>query len=284
MSTHITGIDHTLIGVRDLEAARRAYERLGFTITPRGRHKGWGTANYCAMFQDDYVELLGIVDSSQFTNNLDGFLETREGLMAVALQTDDAEATKAALDERGIAARGPEDLSRLLELPGGDAEPAFKLVFPGEEAVPGLSAFVVQHLTPDMIRRPEWLEHPNGAIGIASMTVLVDRPVDLEEAYQNLFGTRHVIETDNTLVVRVGAARILFCNPDDLGMLHPEAPDIDPAHLPMPLAMTLVSNDVGMTVDYFANAGVKHRVLADGTVAVPPSETHGVLLEFRPPD
>src|SRR3546814_8233762 len=66
----IRGIDHVLVGVRDLEAARETYARLGLTVSPRGRHIGWGTANYCIMFPGDYIELLGIVDATQFTNNL----------------------------------------------------------------------------------------------------------------------------------------------------------------------------------------------------------------------
>src|SRR3546814_2361463 len=79
----IRGIDHVLVGVRDLEAARETYARLGFTVSPRGRHIGWGTANYCIMFPGDYVELLGIVDATQFTNNLNRFLESREGLLGI---------------------------------------------------------------------------------------------------------------------------------------------------------------------------------------------------------
>jgi catechol 2,3-dioxygenase-like lactoylglutathione lyase family enzyme len=51
----ITGIDHTLVGVRDLEAARAAWSRLGFTVTPRGRHIGWGTGNYCVMLEEGYA-------------------------------------------------------------------------------------------------------------------------------------------------------------------------------------------------------------------------------------
>ena len=42
----IAGIDHTLVGVRDLEAARAAWEKIGLRLTPRGRHIGWGTGNY----------------------------------------------------------------------------------------------------------------------------------------------------------------------------------------------------------------------------------------------
>ncbi len=55
-----------------------AWETLGFTLTPRGRHIGWGTGNYCIMLESGYIELLGVVDPSQFLNNLDGFLKKRE--------------------------------------------------------------------------------------------------------------------------------------------------------------------------------------------------------------
>ena len=77
----ISGIDHTLVGVRDLEVARGTWQALGFTVTPRGRHIGWGTGNYCIMLESGYIELLGVVDPSQFLNNLDGFLQKREILL-----------------------------------------------------------------------------------------------------------------------------------------------------------------------------------------------------------
>ncbi len=81
------GIDHAILGVRDLEAASAQWRRLGFTLTPRGRHVGWGTANYCVMFKSDYLELLGIVDPAKFTNDLDKFLAEREGLLGLAFAT-----------------------------------------------------------------------------------------------------------------------------------------------------------------------------------------------------
>lgn len=51
----IAGLDHALVGVRDLEAARASWGKLGLKITPRGRHIGWGTANYCIMFERGYT-------------------------------------------------------------------------------------------------------------------------------------------------------------------------------------------------------------------------------------
>ena len=112
MTDDIDGFDHALIGVVDLEAARLQWQRLGFSICPRGKHIGWGTANYCIMFADDYVELLGIVDESQFTNNLDVFLADHgEGLLGMAFASDRIEALAARLDGQ------PQDLKRQLELP-----------------------------------------------------------------------------------------------------------------------------------------------------------------------
>ena len=66
MDHGIAGLDHVIVGVRDLERARLGWTRLGFTLSSRGRHIGQGTANYCIMFRSDYVELLGVVDPSDF--------------------------------------------------------------------------------------------------------------------------------------------------------------------------------------------------------------------------
>ena len=170
----LSGIDHTLIGVRDLEAARDAWRRLGFTVTPRGRHIGWGTGNYCIMFRDDYVELLGIVDPAQFLNRLDTLLETRgEGLLGLAFAAASSSDVHAAFPD---ITQPPKDLGRLLELPEGDVTPRFSLVHFNPEATPGLATFSCTHLTPEMLRRPEWLDHPNGAIGLDGVTVAAADP------------------------------------------------------------------------------------------------------------
>ena len=65
MPQPLSGIDHVIVGVDDLERARIAWTRLGFTLTPRGRHLQKGTGNYCIMFERDYLELMGVVDPAQ---------------------------------------------------------------------------------------------------------------------------------------------------------------------------------------------------------------------------
>jgi len=187
----VGGFDHALVGVSDLEAAGAAYRRLGFTTCPRGRHIGWGTANTCIMFEGDYIELLGIVDGSQFTNNLDAFLaEHGEGLLGMAFASADAEALHAELHALGPEA--PKDLQRLLELPEGTATPRFRLVHLPREATPGLKAFFCEHLTPGLLRRPEWLVHANGARAIASATLRLDDVPAGIKAYGRIFGDANI--------------------------------------------------------------------------------------------
>src|SRR5580704_13851844 len=124
MTNGIAGIDHIIIGVRDLEAARRGWMRLGFTPTPRGRHIGQGTANYGIMFGRDYLELLGFVERDEHAHRLETFLAQREGAMSVAFTPEhDTAATAAALAARDLHPSAPRGLGRALELPEGTVTP-----------------------------------------------------------------------------------------------------------------------------------------------------------------
>lgn len=205
------GLDHVIVAARDLEAARRDWRRLGFSVTPRGRHIGWGTANYCVMFPQDYIEILGVVDPSLYVHGLDRFLAEREGLQGAAFATGDAAAAAAALHRDGFAEeKEPRDLARILELPEGEVRPAFKLVHPGDPSAFGMPAFLCQHLTPTLIRRPAWLTHANGARGIRALDVAVDRPDRLVDIYRTVFGRGAVTTSSDLVTVRAGATVLRF--------------------------------------------------------------------------
>jgi hypothetical protein len=215
MPAGIVGIDHPVIGVRDLEAGRLAFERLGFTVPPRGRHLEWGTGNRCVMFERDYIELRGIIDPGKPTHDLGAFLARREGLMGVAFATSGADGSYREALASGLHPKEPCELTRLFELPEGTVRPRFRLVFFDEAETPGLMrSLVCQHLTPELIRRPEWLKHPNGAAGVASIASVVADPPALADAHARLFGRDKVKVADGRLVVAVGGATIEFLSPD----------------------------------------------------------------------
>lgn len=275
MRDGITGLDHVLIGVRDLEAARARWQGLGFTLTPRGRHIGWGTANYCVMLEQGYVELLGIVDPSRFVNRLDEFLKKREGLMGLAFATDAAALTARQL--AGLSPDGPKDLKRVLELPEGDAVLSFSLVFLPPEATPGVSAFVCQHLTPGLLRRPQWLRHENGARAIEGVTAVHGAPGSLALAYARLFGEDGVSIDEGTLAVDTGGGWLRLVAPERAAKLYPHwAPAAEPPYL---ASMTLTVGDPARAAAWFAGRGVPTQGTTGG-FALPPEAANGTILEF----
>src|SRR3954466_3255103 len=107
----LAGLDHVIIGVRDLERARMGWTRLGFMLTPRGRHLGQGTANYCIMFDGDYLELLGFAEADDYARRLQSFLARREGPLLLAFAPDgDAAAAGTALAAIGLHPAAARDL------------------------------------------------------------------------------------------------------------------------------------------------------------------------------
>jgi Glyoxalase-like domain len=277
----IAGIDHVIVAVRELESARAVWSRLGFALSPRGRHIGQGTANYCVMFPSDYLELLGIVDAADSVERLDAFLARREGLMAAAFApAGTAEEARTALLRRQLHPSEPRPLARQIELPQGTVLPRFSLISLPPDETPGLDSFLCSHLTPALMRRPEWVAHPNGAIGLRAVHVLVESTAPLLPAYDRLFGIVQVTTTDAVAVVHIGRQRLVFSTPDDFQTMHPGI-EIDPRFSPPGIvALELGVERLQRTIDHLTQRQVAFDEMPGGTLAVPAREANGAILLF----
>jgi catechol 2,3-dioxygenase-like lactoylglutathione lyase family enzyme len=277
----LTGIDHVILGVRDLDAARARWQRLGFTTTPRGRHVGWGTANYCVMFEKDYVEILGIVDPSAYDHGLSARLAARgEGLMGVVLRSADAAATAAGWRAAGLAPDEPRELGRRLEF-GGGQDLRFRNVRLPTESQAGMGLFACEHLTPELVRQsPAWLAHPNGALGLASVTLVVDDPEPIVATLEKIFGSASLTDTDRIIAVQTGTAVILVAPPEDAMLIHEAVAVPEPVAEPLLLDLAIKVGDPVATASFLAGQGVAHHVRSDGSILVAPEAANGVALEF----
>ena len=281
MTPAITGFDHVLVGVRDLEVARQTYAHLGFTLSPRGRHIGWGTANYCAMLKRGYIELLGIVDPAQFTNNLDKFLEGGEGLLGLAFASGDVEAAAQDLRARGIETQGPNALSRKLELPEGDLEPAFRNLYLGPEESAGIRAFLCQHLTPELVWQEPWLTHANGAQGLVSLTASVADPGAAAVAFGTLLGPEAVSAGHGMVEVATGAGTLRLCAAEALHDLFPGLANLPERPAPFLAGFRVAVADIARTAEYLGGAEVPFLRDGDSLLRLDPRQTHGLVLEFE---
>lgn len=279
MPAGITHLDHPVIAVADMPNSRETYERLGFTIPPLGAHLEWGTGNWCIMFADDYLELRGIVDGSRYTHHLDKFLESRgEGLMGVAFGTHDAQRSFELAQQSGLAPIQVKELTRRFALPEGDAFPKFRIVYLSETDAPGLLTTVIcGHLTPEIIRRPEWLEHANGVVSVTSTTSVVADPSALADTYRRLVGEDAVTDIPGGIRVSPPKGAVLDFIDLATGIRHGLVTDAEV--LPCIPAMSLKVGAVSRTAQVLKANGVPF-VEADGALLVSPEQTCGFHLSF----
>jgi hypothetical protein len=173
----LTGIDHLMICVPDLDEGTAAYTRMGFNVHPGGVHPGRGTHNAIAFFEHDYLEVMGLRDRAEHVaaagpaGGLLEFLERGGGLRYIAMQSDDLEADVAAMRRRGVDVGDASQGGR--RTPSG-AELRWKAakLGPANE----LPIFFIQHLTPLPERRkqaPGAGEHPNAVIALERVYVAV---------------------------------------------------------------------------------------------------------------
>jgi catechol 2,3-dioxygenase-like lactoylglutathione lyase family enzyme len=276
-------IDHPVIAARDLDAARIQFERLGFTVPPRGSHVEWGTGNLCIMFPDDYLEIRGIIDASRFTMHLDEHLDAfGEGLMGVAFGTADIDRSHGEMKQAGINAGNLQRLSRNFEHPEGWTQPSFKLCAPAAEDIEGLMhVVVIQHLTPELLRRPEFLAHTNSCIGVNALAGTIYEKRRVADKLRRLLGDNAVSENvDGVRAVLESGQRLELLLPVEYARNYGEIPVSPEDGTPRLGNLTLRVASTDALRDALAAGGIGFDERPGGQVVVAGEHACGATLLF----
>ena len=253
-------LDHMLIGVRDLGQTARDYNKLGFKVTPEGRHPGRGTHNRLVVFGPEYLELISIHDASQglFRPNLAPFLESREGLFIFAMGTLDIDAIHAEMQARGVAAKTPEAGSRHAE--DGSTAYSWTQMEIADDAVPGSQTFAIQHNDAFDGRYPEppnAAEHPNGVTGIHHLALAVNDADAAAQAWTRAFGLAPISEAPDTPAAQRVRLDLGNCS---LDMMSPTGPgpltDFLGRHGEAPYHLAFEVADLDATARFMDDQGV----------------------------
>ena len=280
----VTGLDHYIIRVNDLQAATDRYVKLGFSLAPQGRHHR-GTRNQTIILDANYLELLTFPEELKAQSRFGGFDDAYEGPVATALQTTDSTAVHAELAKLGIDAEPPISGGRPVHLPEGSEDAAWNNTqFPaGLLGVPDF--FTCGHLTRHLVYRPEWQDHANGARRIESLIVVHPEPRSLRAGYERVFGAIATSDLpDGGLQVRRGSLRIDFLTP---AAFEPRYPQVRvPTGLPAAsqggwFAGSVIGvRDLDKTRALFDANQVKYRANARGELVVAPDDAGGALQVF----
>jgi catechol 2,3-dioxygenase-like lactoylglutathione lyase family enzyme len=283
------GLDHIVHAVRDLDAEADFYQRAGFTVGARNKHS-WGTHNRFVQFPGVFVELINVgqpeliqphsPSSFSFGAFTRDFLAREEGLSMLVLKgkgaADDAEAFRAA----GIGDFNVFDFEREAKRPDGSTvKVAFSLAFAVDAKAPDSGFFSCQQHYPENFWNPAFQNHPNGVIGIASITVVAANPDQHRHFLSAFSGVRNVKSSAGGISVETPRGEIHIMNPSAFRTrIGTEPPRLRRgARL---AAISFTARDKAELMSALENGGIP-AVERNGHVVVPPDVAYGATLVFE---
>ena len=276
--------------MRNLEAARAAYTRMGFTLTPPAQHP-WGTGNSLVQLQGNFIELLAVVDPAKIVPPGPGefafgpfnkaFLDRREGFSMLALASDDARRDQAEFATSGLETYAPFDFSRKAKLPGGEeVTVAFSLAFVTDRRMPEAGFFVCQQHAPEYFWKPAYQTHANGAIAVTEAIMVADEPASLSALFAGLQGKDALSAEAGQLSVQTAQGRVIVLDrqraADRFGDALPRGPAT-----PHFVAYRIAVKDPTATRALLDAAGVHFRAIQD-TLQIAAPDAFGTVIELAP--
>jgi hypothetical protein len=279
-------IDHLVIAVNDLEAARAAYARLGFTLTPPARHP-FGTMNSLVQLDGAFLELLAVADPDAIVEPGEGrysfaafnrdYLAAGEGISMLVLKSGDPAADRADFESRGLPVYAPFGFERTARGPdGAERRVAFELTFTSDARLRRAGFFTCRNLFPENFWKAEYQRHPNGASRIESVVMSSRDPADFHE-FMTHFTGQHDIRSDSLGVdFDTGGGHVEVLSPVAVKAFFGEDAGPDPRRF---LAFRVTVADLSATAALLAGNGVSVRRLG-GALVVPADAACGAAIAF----
>ncbi|MDP7547774.1 MAG: VOC family protein [Alphaproteobacteria bacterium] len=162
-------LDHTVINVQfDMDRAQGLFADLGFYLTERGYHS-LGSMNHLMMFATDYLELIGLPPGME--NPRADVAEAPLGINGLVFKSSDVDETFAHLQSLDMDGDPPKAFTRPVKLRNGEADASFRTVAVRTGIFPGGRVYYCEHRTPELVWRPEWQSHGNGALDMPEFVV-----------------------------------------------------------------------------------------------------------------
>ena len=272
-------IDHVLIAVRHLDSAKDTFERLGFKVTPEGRHPGRGTSNRLVVFGGEYLELISVQDpeGDLFRPNLPSFLDEREGLFIFSMGTLDVHKRARSVRDAGVLITDPVQGSR--QAADGTTAYSWTQAEIDPEAMPGSQTFFIQHdhtIEERYTEPPDPTNHPNGVLGISSLSLAVKDADASARRWTDVFALERVSEEAECVRLRFENSTLKFRQPDGDDALR----DFIETWGEGPYRIAFSCEDLGVTEALLRGNGVEGVKRDGGCLIVPPESAQGVRMSF----
>lgn len=281
------GLDHLVIGVRDLDAAGVFYSQLGFKVGARNRHP-WGTENRIVQFPGSFLELITVGDARAIPPQTPGrfsfgafvrdALDRGEGMSMLVLESADAKADAAAYKAAGIGDFEPFFFERQALRPdGSQVRVAFSLAFAADEAAPECGFFVCQQHEPQNFWNPAFQQHENGATGLAAAIMVAEEPVAHRAFLSAFTGGAEVIDGNEDFVLGLPRGRIDVLDAEAAEAIYHVAPDPTPARF---LGFSVAVPDLEALARRLSEAGIAFHH-GQERISLAPETAFGCVIAFE---
>jgi hypothetical protein len=246
MKIEARDIDHlTLSGSPD-ELANKLLQ-LGFTLTPEG------VEPRCICFQ-------------AAEDDVPNYLELMEGEPGVELAINVAELK----GETRTHSWETED--------GFEVEAETTL---GESEGP-LPWRPVQQVTPDAFMEPEWIVHPNGALGMMAVHAVSDDPQATAKELGSAWGAITEDLLDGCVMVQTGAVELMIWSPTAYQAEYKDVEAIAPEQKPAIVGIAVAVERARPLQALLRANNVPFAVTEGDRVIVPAEQADGLMIEFMP--
>ncbi len=198
LSPDIDSINHVGMAVRDLGAAARCYEAMGFMLTPYSPHSAaWkpgepvtpqGSGNRCVMFAHNYLEILASENPAAPAARIENYLARHQGAHIICFNSETPEAIDARCAAAGMRTSGVIPLQRDIDTPDGMRTAKFQRVQFAPDDSPEGYIQVARHLTPQYIYQPRYTAHTNGCTALSDTIVVADDVAHFAAKYARYLG------------------------------------------------------------------------------------------------
>ena len=241
-------IDHLVITLSDPAPTAARLQQLGFNLTPEG------VDPRCICFQPDADEV-------------PNYIELTEGQgAALSLAMNVAELVG---QERTHA---------------WETEDGFEVdagVVVGETGGP-LPWMPVKHETPDAFAEPEWIVHPNGALGMMAIHAVAEDPKKTANDLKKEWGATVEEIFDGCALVKTGSVELLIWSPTAYQNEYKAIEVMAPADLPAVVGCAIAIERARPLQALLGANNVAFALTEGDRVLVAPEQTGGFMIEFMP--
>jgi hypothetical protein len=247
MKIEARDIDHLSLSVGSPDALAAKLQQLGFTLTPEG------VEPRCLCFQpaeDDvpnYIELVEGEPGSELAINVS---EAKGETRAHSWETDDGFEIEA-------------------ETVVGEADGP-------------LPWRPVQQATPDAFMEPEWIVHPNGALGMMAVHAVSDDPQETAKALGEAWGAITEDLFDGCVMVQTGAVELMIWSPSAYQAEYKDVEAMAPEQKPAVVGVAIAVERARPLQALLRANNVPFALTEGDRVIVPAEQVDGLMFEFMP--